>query len=129
MALMNMVSSNINQWTLLAAMLAIVFSWSNGAPSTIAFDEQQRLEILMTLGQSLIGTLFLINMELVWWEAGALFVLWLVQFALSPVPRNIGGFLFPLFAAAVAGLVPGAALAVGAVSYGGSFLAGLRMTF
>jgi len=49
-------------------------------------------------------------------------------FALSPVPRNIGGFLFPLFAAAVAGLVPGAALAVGAVSYGGSFLAGLRMT-
>src|SRR5438552_8483469 len=90
MSLMNMVSSNINQWTLLAAMLAIVFSWSNGAPSTIAFDEQQRLEILMTLGQSLIGTLFLINMELVWWEAGALFVLWLVQFALSPVPPGPG---------------------------------------
>jgi cation:H+ antiporter len=32
MALMNMVSSNINQWTLLAAMLPIVYSISRGAP-------------------------------------------------------------------------------------------------
>ena len=88
MALMNMVSSNINQWTLLAAMLPIVYSISRGAASTIAFDPQQQLEILMTLGQSLIGTLFLINMELAWWEAAALFVLWVVQFALSPVPLS-----------------------------------------
>ena len=90
MALMNMVSSNINQWTLLAAMLPIVFSISRGAPSSIAFDSQQELEILMTLGQSLIGALFLINMELAWWEASALFFLWAVQFALSPVPPSAG---------------------------------------
>jgi cation:H+ antiporter len=90
MALMNMVSSNINQWTLLAAMLPIVFSISRGAPSAIAFDSQQELEILMTLGQSLIGALFLINMELAWWEASALFFLWAVQFALSPIPLSAG---------------------------------------
>lgn len=90
MALMNMVSSNINQWTLLAAMLPIVFSISRGAPSAIGFDSQQELEILMTLGQSLIGTLFLINMELAWWEASALFFLWAVQFALSPIPPSAG---------------------------------------
>ena len=90
MALMNMVSSNINQWTLLAAMLPIVFSISRGAPSTISFDSQQELEILMTLGQSLIGALFLINMELAWWEAASLFFLWAVQFALSPVPLSAG---------------------------------------
>lgn len=89
-ALMNMVSSNINQWTLLAAMLAIVFSLSRGNPSVINFDARQQLEILMTLGQSLIGTLFLINMELAWWEAGALFGLWAVQFALSPVEPGPG---------------------------------------
>src|SRR5204863_4603431 len=47
-------------------------------------------------------------------------------FSLSPVPRNVGGFLFPLLAAVVAGLAPGAALALGAVSYGATFLAGLR---
>ena len=87
MALMNMVSSNINQWTLLAAMLPIVYSMSRGEPSAIAFDDQQRLEILMTLGQSLVGALFLINMELAWWEAALLFVLWAVQFALSPFPE------------------------------------------
>jgi cation:H+ antiporter len=95
MALMNMVSSNINQWTLLAAMLPIVFSISYGAPASIPFDEQQELEILMTLGQSIVGTLFLINMKLEWWEAGSLFLLWAVQFAFSPVPPGPGvlGFL------------------------------------
>ena len=35
MALMNMVSSNINQWTLLAAMLPIVYSISVGAVTPI----------------------------------------------------------------------------------------------
>ena len=90
MALMNMVSSNINQWTLLAAMLPIVYSISRGEPSVITFDEQQRLEILMTLGQSLVGALFLINMKLAWWEAATLFSLWAVQFALSAVAPGPG---------------------------------------
>jgi len=90
MALMNMVSSNINQWTLLAAMLPIVYSVSLGAPSSIPFDERQQLELLMTLAQSLIGMFFLVNMELAWWEATALFTLWGIQFALSPVPPGPG---------------------------------------
>jgi cation:H+ antiporter len=90
MALMNLVSSNINQWTLLAAMLPIVYSISRGAPSSIPFDAQQETELLMTLGQSLVGALFLINMELAWWEAGMLFLLWAVQFALSPVEPGSG---------------------------------------
>src|SRR5947208_16837334 len=33
MALMNMASSNINQWTVLAAMIPIVYSWSLGTPT------------------------------------------------------------------------------------------------
>lgn len=88
MALMNMVSSNINQWTLLTAMLPMVFSVSAGAPSAILFDDHQRIELLMTLGQSLLGMLFLVNMELTCFEASALFVLWAVQFALSPVTND-----------------------------------------
>jgi cation:H+ antiporter len=90
MALMNLVSSNINQWTLLAAMLPIFYSFSRGSASAISFDSQQQLELLMTLGQSLVGALFLINMELAWWEAAALFVLWAIQFALSPVDPGPG---------------------------------------
>jgi len=84
MAMMNMVSSNLNQWTLLAAMLPIVYSLSTGAPSSIPFDAHQELEILMTIGQSLLGMIFLLSMEIVWWEAALLFVLWAVQFAFSP---------------------------------------------
>jgi cation:H+ antiporter len=90
MALMNLVSSNINQWTLLAAMLPVFYSFSRGAASAIPIDPQQRIEILMTLGQSLVGALFLINMELAWWEAAALFGLFAVQFLLSPVKPGPG---------------------------------------
>ena len=88
MALMNMVSSNINQWTLLAAMLPIVLSISAGAPLTIHFDNEQSLELLMTAAQSLLGALLLLDMELVWWEAALLFVLWLIQFAFSISPAG-----------------------------------------
>ena len=86
MALMNMVSSNINQWTLLTAMLPMVYSFSLGRPGTITFDSQQELELLMTLGQSLVAMIFLVNMQLAWWEAAALFGLWGIQFVFSPVP-------------------------------------------
>lgn len=90
MALMNMVSSNINQWTLLTAMLPLVYSMSIGSPAAIEFDQTQKLELLMTLGQSFVGMMFLVNMKLAWWEAAALFGLWAVQFAFSPVPPGPG---------------------------------------
>lgn len=95
MALMNMISSNINQWTLLTAMLPMVFSLSVGAPAEIRLDEVQKLELLMTLGQSLIGLVFLVNMRLAWWEATALFALWAIQFAFSPFAPGPGfvGFM------------------------------------
>jgi cation:H+ antiporter len=86
MALMNMLSSNINQWTLLAAMLPIVLSLSYGAPSELRFDQQQSLELLMTASQSLLGALLLFDLKLVWWEAACLFLLWLVQFVFSVLP-------------------------------------------
>ncbi len=89
MALMNMVSSNINQWTMLAAMLPIAFAWSMGRAATIAFDRHQELEILLTLGQSLLGALLLANMRFAWWEALLLFVLWAVQFLMSGLEKPI----------------------------------------
>jgi cation:H+ antiporter len=94
MALMNMVSSNINQWTLLAAMLPIVLSISAGAVTPIQFDTQQRLELLMTLGQALVGMMFLLNMELAWWEATVLFVLFLIPFASSATAPYVTGAYF-----------------------------------
>jgi cation:H+ antiporter len=82
-ALMNLVSSNISQWTLLAAMLPVVLSFAAGHIQGIPFDAEQSRELLMTLAQSLLGTLFLINMELAWWEAVGLFVLFLFSLGLA----------------------------------------------
>lgn len=84
-ALMNIASSNINQWTLLMAMLPVVFSLSRGAPSAIPLDPQQEAELLLAIAQSCVGLIFLANMELAWWEAGSMFVLFVAQFALPPL--------------------------------------------
>ena len=80
MALVNMVSSNINQWTVLAAMIPIVFSLSRGTLSALPFDGAQRDEILLTIVQSAVAVLVLLDMRFHWWDAALLFVLWLAQF-------------------------------------------------
>jgi cation:H+ antiporter len=82
-ALMNLVSSNISQWTLLAAMLPIVLSFASHGIAPIAFDATQGRELLMTVSQSLLAVLFLINMEVSWLEITGLFLLWVTQFAFS----------------------------------------------
>ncbi len=89
MALMNMVSSNINQWTMLVAMLPIVFGFSRGELGPIEFDAHQKTEILLTLAQSLLGMLMLAGMRFYWFQALALFVLWLLQFVFSGLREEI----------------------------------------
>jgi cation:H+ antiporter len=80
MAVMNLVSSTINQWSILSALIPVVYSISRGQPSAIAFDEHQRMEILLTILQSFLGWLLLVNLDLRMFEALILFVFWLVQF-------------------------------------------------
>jgi len=80
LGLMNMVSSNINQWTVLVAMIPIVYSFSRGQVSVVHFDDHQKLEIFLTMAQSFLGFLFLANMEFRWYEASGLFSLWFIQF-------------------------------------------------
>jgi len=79
-ALMNMVSSNINQWSILSAMIPILFVISAGEIRPLEFDEMQRHEILLTILQSFLGFLLLLNLELVMYEALILFTFWIVQF-------------------------------------------------
>jgi cation:H+ antiporter len=80
MALMNVASSNINQWTVLAGMIPMVYSFSLGHLAAVPFDGMHRHEILLTVLQSLLGMMLLMNMHFSWWEAAVLFVLWFVQF-------------------------------------------------
>ncbi len=79
-ALLNMVSSNINQWGVLSGLLAIIYCVSHGDTSALPFDEFQRLEILLTIVQAFLGWIFLASMSFEAYEAAGLFVLWLIQF-------------------------------------------------
>ena len=81
-AIMNIASSNINQWTLLMAMLPVVFSLSRGTVSSFSLDPEQRLELLLTIGQSFVAMIFLVNMRIEWWEAVSMFLLFAAQFVL-----------------------------------------------
>ena len=80
--LMNIASSNINQWTLLVAMLPVALSFGQGAITALQFDEQQSLELALTLSQSVLALIFLLNMRFAWWEAVSMFVLFAAQFIL-----------------------------------------------
>jgi len=106
MALMNMVSSNINQWTILAAMIPLVYGWSHaaagGAWIAFRFDAEQRLEIALTLAQSLVALLLLMAMRFEWWEAAGLFGSWLTQFA-WPGTREAVALLYLAWAAGMLG--------------------------
>jgi cation:H+ antiporter len=81
-ALMNMVSSNINQWSILSAMIPVLFVISAGSARPLVFDSFQRNEILLTILQSFLGFLLLLNLELRFHEAAILFLFWIVQFVI-----------------------------------------------
>ena len=93
MALMNIVSSNVNQWTILAAMIPLVYGFSHlhhhGTWADFPFDPGQRIEIVLTLLQTALGVLLLANMEFDWLDATALFVLWAVQFSVPHLREEV----------------------------------------
>ena len=64
---------------------------SQGEIAPIEFDEYQKREILLTLAQSLLGMILLANMRFQWYEALALFVLWLLQFVFSEIREEVTG--------------------------------------
>ncbi len=103
-ALMNMVSSNINQWGILSGMLAVIYCWSHGSTEPLPFDAFQRQEILLTVLQAFLGWIFLASMDLEAYEAAGLFTLWLVQF-LVPSLRHPMLYVYGAWIAIELGLV------------------------
>jgi cation:H+ antiporter len=81
MALMNMASSNINQWTVLAAMIPVVYSMSLGHPADVPLGEH-RTEVLLTLLQGALGVVLLANFNFQAYEALGLLLFWSVQFVI-----------------------------------------------
>ena len=103
-ALMNMVSSNINQWGILSGLLAVIYCWSHGSTEPLPFDAFQRQEILLTILQAFLGWLFLASMDLQAYEAAGLFLLWVVQFAF-PSLRHPMLYVYGVWIAVEVGLV------------------------
>jgi cation:H+ antiporter len=81
MGLMNFLSSNINQMTMLVAMIPIVYSVSSGRfNAPILFTADQKEEVLLTASQAALCMVLLFNMKFEKWEAIGMFVLWILQF-------------------------------------------------
>ena len=80
MALLNMISSKVNQWTLLVTMIPIVYSVSMGKVSTIPLDVHHREEILFSMMMTFYGCAALAKLRFTRGNAIVLFTLWLAQF-------------------------------------------------
>jgi cation:H+ antiporter len=80
MALMNLISSKVSQWTLLVAMIPLAYSVSLGHWQDIPLDAHHRQEIFLSLMMTLYGGATLLKLRFTRLNAISLFGLWLVQF-------------------------------------------------
>jgi cation:H+ antiporter len=78
-----LISSKLNQWTLLIGTLVVVYSIALGRYGVLPFDEKQAAEIWITAAQSFFAIAILVNFEISVREAVALLVLFLSQVLLE----------------------------------------------
>lgn len=84
-ALGALVSSKVNQWTLLVAMLPLIYSIGLGHPGALPLDGRQQHEILLTAAQSLFAVLLLLDLRLSLIGAGFLFGMFATQFVFADI--------------------------------------------
>lgn len=74
-----MVSSKVNQWTLLVGTLPLVYSISAGGVHALHLDARQVEEMLLTASQSLFAVGIIANLKISLLEVAGLFVLFIAQ--------------------------------------------------
>ncbi len=90
-----LVSSKVNQWTLLIGMLPLAFSISAGRAGAMHLDSRQVEEIFLTSAQSLFAVSLLANFRFSLPEALSLLVLFSVQMVMpSPAIRYLFAGLY-----------------------------------
>jgi cation:H+ antiporter len=120
-ALGALVSSKVNQWTLLVGSLPIVFAIASRSLHGLPIAGDQRLELLLTAAQSLFAVALIANLRMsvreAWWIFGLFFVQFLVSvfagerhhdqvlIATSAVYLVVGAWLLIQHRSAVARLV------------------------
>jgi cation:H+ antiporter len=91
-ALTAVVSSKINQWTLLVGTLPLVFAIASGSLHGLPVEPAQREEVLLTAAQTVFAVAILVNLSISLREAFALFGLFWAQFILGAVvPPSVKG--------------------------------------
>ena len=85
MGIGNLVSSKVNQWSLLIGTIPLVYSLSVGHLAFIPLTPLQREEILLTGAQSLFGVVALMKLRFTMLDAFLLFTLWFIQFIYPPI--------------------------------------------
>jgi len=83
LAVGTLLSSKINQWTLLVGSIPIAYLAGGGGPA-IPMDARQQSEFLLTSAQTLMGFAILSNLQFSLSEALILFILFIIQF---PLPQ------------------------------------------
>jgi len=92
MGLTNLISSKVNQWTALVAMVPIAYFVSPECKGPIHLDAHQTEEIILSTVMSLYGGIACLKKRLSSENAIALFVLWAVQFLF---PGRFGNAQYP----------------------------------
>jgi cation:H+ antiporter len=87
-----LVSSKVNQWTLLVGTLPIVFALGLGGLHGLPIDPHQREELFLTAAQSFFALAVLVTLSISTREALLLFSLFWAQFVIgASVPDSFGG--------------------------------------
>lgn len=85
-----LISSKVNQWTLLVATLPLVFSIGAGQLDGLPIDDRQREELFLTAAQSLFAVGVIANLAITRFEAVALLVLFSAQLAIPITAVRVG---------------------------------------
>ncbi len=87
-----LVSSKVNQWTLLVGTLPVVFAITAGQLHGLPIEPRQREELLLTAAQSFFGLAVLANLSISAREGWMLFGLFWAQFVIGAlVPEPVRG--------------------------------------
>ncbi|SEQ94962.1 sodium:proton exchanger [Actinokineospora terrae] len=91
-ALATLVSSKVNQWTLLVGTLPVVFAIASASTSGLPIDAAQREELLLTAAQSLFAVSLLLSLTITVRGGLLLLGLFVAQFVLAAVlPESVKG--------------------------------------
>jgi cation:H+ antiporter len=101
-----LVSSKVNQWTLLVGAIPIAYALSLGGLAGLPLDGRQTQELLLTSSQSLLAAILLADLRFTRGEAVMLAILFVIQLVFpSPFVRSL--FIVMYLAASVGFLVVG----------------------